>query len=73
MRSCTRDSDCRGGYVCADLALENPWAALVIDRSGDGRVCVLRPPPVPTGPGDVCTYVPAPGVAAAADAGADAR
>lgn len=60
MRSCERNSDCRGGYVCVDLIQSNPWGALVVDRSSDGRVCVLPPPEAPSGAADVCAYSPAP-------------
>jgi hypothetical protein len=44
MRSCSRNGDCRSGYVCVDLAATNPWGALVIDTAGSGRVCTLAPP-----------------------------
>jgi len=68
MRSCDKDSDCRSGstlapgqrdYVCVDLALPNPWGALLIDRSGSAKVCTLAPPPDPVGETGVCRSQPA--------------
>jgi hypothetical protein len=56
MFSCSRDSDCRGGYVCVDVAAANPWGAVVIEASGAGRVCALLPPALPEGETGVCEY-----------------
>jgi hypothetical protein len=56
MRSCSRNSDCRGGYACVDVSLANPWGALVIDSSARGRVCALLPPESPVGETGVCEH-----------------
>lgn len=57
--SCTKDSDCRGGdYACVDMAVRNPWGALVVDRGASGKVCALRPPPDPVGETAVCSSEP---------------
>ena len=62
MFSCKKDQDCRGGYVCVDMAQPNPWGALLIDRSGSGKVCSLQPPPDAVGEAGVCQSRPAPPV-----------
>jgi hypothetical protein len=54
MRSCSKDSDCRSDYLCIDMKLPNPWGAMLIDRSGSGKVCSLPPPPDPQGAAEVC-------------------
>jgi hypothetical protein len=59
LRSCSKDSDCRGGYVCVDMSVPNPWAALVVDDK-PGKVCALAPPAAPTGDTAVCTPSPSP-------------
>lgn len=60
MRSCSSDSDCRGGeYACIDMAAPNPWGAQVVDRRASGKVCALRPPPDPVGETAVCSPQPA--------------
>jgi len=42
MKPCQRDRDCRDGYLCIDLAEENPWAADVTQRPpSETRVCVV--------------------------------
>ena len=77
MRTCDRDKDCRSGYACVDIALSNPWGALLIDRHGSSKVCTLAPPADPVGETGVCESRPAPLTAAlptvpARDAGSDA-
>ncbi len=54
MRTCRRDSDCRGGYVCVDMGQPNSWGAQLLDSSGSGRVCSLPPPPPAEGESEVC-------------------
>jgi len=42
MATCDDDSDCRGGYTCADLAKpNNPWGAILIDRDRGKRACLV--------------------------------
>ncbi len=42
MARCDGDGDCRGGYICVDMAKENPWGADVITSDPDTtKVCVL--------------------------------
>jgi hypothetical protein len=59
MVHCSDNSDCRNGYVCADMnAPNNPWDASLIDRRNrDGRVCIV---PVSTesttGPAGYCQW-----------------
>jgi hypothetical protein len=67
LRSCSKDSDCRGGYQCVDMSVPNPWAALVVDEK-PGKVCAVAPPAPPTGDTAVCTPSPPP-VFPALDAG----
>jgi hypothetical protein len=65
MLSCSKNSDCRGDYECVDMSLPNPWGAVVVDRSANGKVCALPPPPAPTGETAVCSAAgPSPGVTA---------
>jgi hypothetical protein len=43
MKSCEDRSDCRSGYVCEDLSVENHLGAAVAEtRSVSGRVCVAQ-------------------------------
>jgi hypothetical protein len=55
MRSCSRNSDCRGEYVCVDMGQANAWGAVLVDSSGSGRVCSLPPPQLPQGETAVCS------------------
>ncbi len=59
MRGCSSDSDCRGGYICFDLAPQpNPWGASVIDHGPDGTKICISPSsgsPAPEGLGEVCS------------------
>ncbi len=44
LANCGSNSDCRSGYVCENLDTPyqpNAWNALLIDRSGSGKVCVV--------------------------------
>jgi hypothetical protein len=82
MAQCHKDSDCRGGYICADPRL-SPWNAILLDDAQNERVCIVPPDdgmiggpqeapsqaPVcqPAGPG-----VPELDASTAFDAGADA-
>ena len=46
MASCDNDSDCRAGYVCADLsrdAQKRKWGALLIDRDRGHHACLVPP------------------------------
>ena len=68
MATCEQDSDCRDGYVCADLSKKdkvtgkpvNDWNALLIDGDRGGHACMV---PFSAQPvegaggafGDVCT------------------
>jgi hypothetical protein len=62
MLSCDKNSDCRDNYVCVDMSVRNPWGAVVLDRSANGKVCSLAPPAEPTGETAVCSSVgPSPG------------
>jgi hypothetical protein len=61
MRTCGSDSDCRGGYVCLDLSVENPWGAIVMEKGDRAheKVCALaysEPPASPERASDVCTW-----------------
>ena len=41
MASCGSNGDCRSGYDCIDLGVENnPWAAVLVDRDESGKVCI---------------------------------
>jgi hypothetical protein len=57
LRTCKKNSDCRSGYACVDMAQENPWGAQVISR-GSGKVCALTPPEAPVGDTAVCSEAP---------------
>lgn len=54
MLKCSRDSDCRGGYVCVDVRQPNAWGALLLESSGSGKVCTQPPPPEPQGITEIC-------------------
>jgi hypothetical protein len=58
MAVCEKNSDCRTGYVCADLSTPgNDWGALLIDTNRGHRACVvpLSSEPVDSKtPRDVC-------------------
>lgn len=62
MRSCSNDSDCRGGYACIDLGVEDPWGAEVVEREGrNTKVCAVayEGPDIPVDrPSDVCRSAP---------------
>ncbi len=45
MQQCGSNSDCRGGYVCAD-PLSPPWSAAILDNDQNQSVCIA---PIPTG------------------------
>lgn len=59
MRTCKKNSDCRGGYACVDMKQQNPWGAQVIS-SGSGKVCTLAAPAAPVGETQVCSEAPLP-------------
>jgi hypothetical protein len=40
--ACKSDSDCRGGYVCADPR-QPPWNALILDDDQTAKTCLVRP------------------------------
>ncbi len=61
MVHCSDNSDCRGGYVCADMNVpSNAWGASVVDRNNrDGRVCIVpqaAPSDVATGIAGYCQW-----------------
>ena len=39
---CTKDSDCRGGYICADPR-SPPWNGLITDDDQSKRTCLVVP------------------------------
>ena len=42
MKPCTKDKDCRDGYLCIDLAEDDPWAAEVIQKPPSStKVCLV--------------------------------
>jgi hypothetical protein len=46
MATCDNDSDCRDGYVCADLARadqKQKWGAILIDRDRGHHACLVPP------------------------------
>lgn len=43
MKPCTRDADCRAGYLCIDLAEDNPWAAEVTQKPPSATTVCLVP------------------------------
>jgi hypothetical protein len=54
MFRCERDSDCRSGYVCYDMAQPNPWGASVIEYRGNTKVCTPPPPTPVYGQTQIC-------------------
>lgn len=65
MATCKRDSDCRSGYVCADLSsADNHWGALLIDGNRGSRACLVPLSAAPVaesatvGAGEVCRAQP---------------
>jgi hypothetical protein len=54
MFRCERDSDCRRGYECVDMAQPNAWGASVIESRGGTKVCSLPTPEATTGESQVC-------------------
>ncbi len=54
MYRCERDSDCRRGYSCVDMAQPNAWGASVIENRGGTKVCSLPPPEASPGETQVC-------------------
>lgn len=59
MLICSGDEDCRAGYACIDVGVENPWGAAVIQRDpGTTKICAFPASGGPIDPGrstDVCT------------------
>lgn len=44
MRTCSKDSDCRGGYACIDVSGDDVWGAEIIEtgsRASDTKICAL--------------------------------
>jgi hypothetical protein len=48
MATCTSNSDCRDGYVCAGPT-ESPWFAGILDNNQQELVCLALPPTSPVG------------------------
>ncbi len=42
MKDCQQNSDCRAGYICADLR-KGPWNAVLLDDNQNQAVCVPAP------------------------------
>ncbi len=42
MAQCHSDSDCRGGYICADPR-QTPWSAVILDDDQTQHVCIVPP------------------------------
>jgi hypothetical protein len=42
MAQCHTDSDCRGGYICADPR-KTPWSAVILDDDQTQKVCIVTP------------------------------
>ncbi len=66
MAQCSSDSDCRGGYVCADPRA-TPWNAVILDDDQGQRICIAAPGPTSSTPGGdtdppVCQAAPDAGV-----------
>jgi hypothetical protein len=57
MLRCSKNSDCRSGYVCADVnIIGNPWGASLADTTNrDGRICIV-PGAVPQNPNQPVGY-----------------
>jgi hypothetical protein len=72
MKTCSNDRQCRSGYECVDLSGENPWGATVVDPGTSGKVCVVPPPPAPSGDPAVCSPSPPLPLPVSLDAGNDA-
>ncbi|MCH2109744.1 MAG: hypothetical protein MK135_10465 [Polyangiaceae bacterium] len=54
MKTCRSDSDCRGSYICLDIAEENPWGADVIQKDPERTTVCVYPESaaaIPTGDG----------------------
>lgn len=70
MRACESADDCRGGYACVELTVDNPWGARSLDSDGRRRICMpayTEPDMPPVRDSDVCiSRLPS-----AADGGAD--
>ena len=62
MVRCSRNSDCRSGYICADVnAPNNPWGASLTDVGDrDGRICIVpgAGPQNPDQPVEYCQAIP---------------
>jgi hypothetical protein len=87
MKTCTSNSNCRDGYVCADPKAD-PWQAFILDDNQGQRVCMPAPSliddaglPADAGPdagpsvclgGSVFTPGEIDGGSVSSDAGADA-
>jgi hypothetical protein len=41
MATCSDDSDCRSGYVCRDLSVDNEWGAVLIDSDRGNKACLV--------------------------------
>ena len=42
MASCSSNSDCRSGYQCLDVSVENnDWGAVLLDDDESGKVCIV--------------------------------
>lgn len=72
MRVCQDDGDCRDGYVCMDMAKDNPFGAVVVQKNPvTTSICVAPQSAEPIGPdrnNQVCT-----GYGGASGAGGDGQ
>jgi hypothetical protein len=69
MLRCSKNSDCRGGYECVDMALANPWGARVIEHGGGTKVCSQPVPSESYGDTAICSPTQAPAPIPPLDAG----
>jgi len=62
MATCDSDSDCRDGYQCEALDVDNEWNAILIDTDRGNKACMVKVTALqagaggspPEGFGDVC-------------------
>lgn len=58
MMTCSEDKDCRAGYLCTDVAGDDPWGALVVQENPPStKICIAPQIGVPIDrdhPAEVC-------------------
>ena len=70
MAQCHSDSDCRGGYICADPR-QTPWTAVILDDDQTQRVCIVAPDLRESAIGGQATLVSTPDAAVCQPTGPD--